>query len=149
MIYTICPRCTGTWVRARLLPLGDYPGTNAKCECADPLLHTGFLCELDCPGPPDYCGQGRCLHTLEGRVYDVTTETERLQNAPFCRCDVGWVGAVCDKACPGEPNHTTSYGPYLCLGRGECVLGGAARGARLLRALTRPPPPFFSFARAP
>jgi hypothetical protein len=44
---------------------GEYPGTYAKCVCIDPVLSTGLLCELQCPGAPGFCGQGECLHSLE------------------------------------------------------------------------------------
>jgi len=104
---------------------GESPGTAAKCGCIDPVLSTGLLCGLICPGPPEFCGQGNCIHRLEGRTYGEVTATELAQDASFCECNVGWVGLVCDDPCPGGPNHTSSPGPALCLGRGECAVGSA------------------------
>ena len=120
-----CPPCDAAASRCNATTYhGVYPGTSAKCDCVDPVLNTGLLCELGCPGPPDYCGEGRCRHSLEGRIYEETTAAERDGDTSFCECNLGWVGLVCEHPCPGGPNHTTSPGPYPCLGRGGCAVGG-------------------------
>ena len=109
-------------VQFQLAPLhdGDYPGTSAKCACADPILKTGLLCQLDCLGAPDFCGQGACEHTLMGKTYSEATAAERAGDAAYCTCDFGWAGAACGLPCPGGPNSTVSP------------------AGRLLRTSTRP-----------
>ena len=107
---------------------GDFPGDAAKCACDDARVRAGVLCELPCPPAPNYCGAGRCSHVLDGRRFDDTTALERSNDFPFCACDVGWVGAVCELPCPGTADHPVSPGPYACLGRGTCSQG--AVGAR-------------------
>ena len=105
--------------------VGAFPGTNAVCECDDPRARTGVTCELRCPGDvsTEYCGNGRCAHTLEGTPYEETTGASRASDFAFCECDLGYVGQVCQLPCPGSANHPTRPGPYSCLGRGACGVG--------------------------
>ena len=84
-----------------------------------------MTCELRCPGDvsTEYCGNGRCAHTLEGTPYEETTGASRASDFAFCECDLGYVGQVCQLPCPGSANHPTRPGPYSCLGRGACGVG--------------------------
>lgn len=124
--HLYCPPCDFSASKCTSTSyIGAYPGTNAICECDDQNARTGVTCRLRCPGDlsTNYCGDGRCTHTLEGVAYEDTTASMRAMAFAFCECDLGYVGQVCQLPCPGSVNHPTRPGPYPCLGRGACGIG--------------------------
>lgn len=124
--HLYCPPCDFSASKCTSTSyIGAYPGTNAICECDDQNARTGVTCRLRCPGDvsTNYCGNGRCTHTLEGVAYEDTTASMRAMAFAFCECDLGYVGQVCQLPCPGSLNHPTRPGPYPCLGRGACGIG--------------------------
>jgi len=93
-----------------LFSMTMLPGSSAKCACADPILKTGLLCQLDCLGAPDFCGQGACEHTLMGKTYSEATVSERTADVAYCTCDFGRVWLKFPH-CP--PRHETHVEPSL------------------------------------
>jgi len=98
---------------------GD-PAYPSACECLD--TDTGLLCDIPCPA--ETCNNGRCTHPWDGKKYeDVAEEYDADENKrASCECVLGWGGTVCEKPCPGTPDHETYKGKISCSGRGTCSL---------------------------